>query len=181
MSPTPRRPPRDERAEGGAAHPRAGRPASRRPRPAPGIRARQVDQTGRTATTAEIAALRAQLLRFLLTLPGVALGDSRLDADAAGIFVRVSNEDGTGFEMREFATLRSHPRWSLSVILPVDGMVSLQRLGWGRPRSADGSGPLLLELVRPRSEADVESLQRVLASAHRVASNAQVNPQGWNR
>jgi hypothetical protein len=121
------------------------------------------------------------LLRFLLTLPGVALGDSRLDADAAGIFVRVSNEDGTGFEMREFATLRNHPRWSLSVILPADGMVSLQRLGWGRPRSADGSGPLLLELVRPRSEADVEPLERVLATAHRVASNAQVNPQGWNR
>jgi hypothetical protein len=74
--------------------------------------------------------------------------------------------------MREFATLRSRPRWSLSVLLPIEATVELQRLGWGRPRPTAASGPLLLELVRPRRDDDIEPLQRVVATAHRGAADA---------
>ena len=158
-----------------------GRLVSRSRRPAPPRTPRAQVATDRAPTAAEIAALRGRLLRFALTLPEVALGDSRLDDDAAGIFVRVPGDDGTGFEMREFATLRDRPQWSLSVLVPIDALVDLQRLGWGRPRPADGPGPLLLELARPRSEAEIAPLQGILAAAHRVAANPQAQPQGRNR
>ena len=117
--------------------------------------------------------MRAQLLRFAVTLPDVAIGDSRLDADAAGLFVRASLGDGAAVEMREFATLRNRPRWSLSMLLPIGATAELQRLGWGRTRAPEGSGPWLLELVRPRHEADIRPLQRVIATAHRAAADAQ--------
>ena len=127
----------------------------------------------RAATAAELTALRAQLLRFALTLPAVAIGDSRLDVDAAGLFVRVPLDDGAAVEMREFATVRTRPRWSLSVLLPVGVTAEFQRLGWGRPRPADGSGPLLSSWCGPASEADIRPLQRVIATAHRAAADAQ--------
>ena len=124
-------------------------------------------------TAAELTALRAQLLRFAVTLPAVAIGDSRLYTDAAGLFVRFPFDDGAAVVTREFATVRNRPRWSLSVLLPAGVTAEFQRLGWGRPRPADGSGPLLLELVRPRHQADIRPLQRVIATAHRVAAPAQ--------
>jgi hypothetical protein len=93
----------------------------------------------------------------------------------------VSGGTGAGFEMREFATLRSHPRWILTVVLPIEAMVDLQRLGWGRPRPSDAPGPLLLELVRPRAEADIAPLQRVLATAHAAAAHPRSAPQGRSR
>jgi hypothetical protein len=158
-----------------------GRVVSRGPRPASPLISRPEVASEHQPTRADSAALRGQLLRFALTLPDVALGDSRLDDQAAGIFVRVSRRDEVGFEMREFATMRRHPRWSLSVVLPIATMVDFQRLGWGRAREPDGPGPLLLELVRPRSEADVDPLQGVLATAHRAAADPRAGLQGRNR
>jgi len=172
VSPVPRQPSRAERAERGADN-RAGRVVSRRPRPAPPHRPRPKVEIEHGTTPGEVAALRTQVLGFVLTLPEVALGDSRLDADAAGIFVRVSGDDGTPPETREFATLRNHPRWRLSVRVPIGAMVDLQRLGWGRPRPSDEAGPLLLELAGVRNEADVAALQGILAAAHRAAANPQ--------
>ncbi|MDA0162599.1 hypothetical protein OM076_20160 [Solirubrobacter ginsenosidimutans] len=134
---------------------------------------REVADGDRDATAAELAALRAHLLRFAVTLPAVAIGDSRLDADAAGLFVRLPLDGGAGVEMREFATVRNRPRWSVSVLLPVGAAAEFQRLGWGRSRPADESGPLLLELMRPRHQADISPLRRVIATAHRVAGGAQ--------
>jgi hypothetical protein len=181
MSLAPRKPARDERPEATAADVPAGRLIARRPRPVPQPIARPHVETDHTITPAEVAALRARLVRYALTLPDVAVGDSGLDDEAAGIFVRVPRHDGPGFEMREFATLHTHPRWRLSVVLPIDAMVDLQRLGWGRPRSSDGPGPLLLELVRPRAEADVAGLMGVVATAHRALANPQARPQGLSR
>jgi hypothetical protein len=179
---SPARPPsHGERAGTGPADASVGRIVARRPRPAPPRTPRARVAADRAATPAEISALRARLLRFALTLPEVALGDSRLDDAAAGMFVRVARDDGTGVEMREFATLRDQPRWSLSVVVPIEAMVDLQRLGWGRARPSDGPGPLLLELARPRAEADIAPLQGVLAAAHRVAANPQAQPQGLKR
>jgi hypothetical protein len=127
---------------------------------------------GSPPSTAEVGELRRLLLRFALGLPDVAIGDSRLDAGAAGLFVRVMVDDEAGFVMREFATLRNRPRWSLSVVLPVGAVAELQRLGWGRPRSADRSlRTLLLELARPRGDADLAPLERALALAHRAAAD----------
>jgi len=124
-------------------------------------------------TAAQVTALRAQLLRYAVTLPAVAIGDSRLHTDAAGLFVRFPLDDGAAVVTREFATLRNQPRWSMSVLLPAGVTAEFQRLGWGRPRPAYGSAPLLLELVRPRHQADIRPLQRVIATAHRVAAPAQ--------
>jgi hypothetical protein len=127
----------------------------------------------RAATPAEAAALRASLLQFAMSLPAVALDASRLDAEAAGLFVRRSRDDGTDLELREFATVRTHPRWRLSVLLPMAATAELQRRGWGRPRPPDEPGPLLLELARPRSEADLPALERIIALAHRAAAGDQ--------
>jgi hypothetical protein len=172
-----RQPPRDHAAQDVPAGAASGGRVTRRRRPAPApIPPRQVSDD-RAATPAQIAGLRARLLQFALTLPSVALGASRLDADAAGLFVRISEDDDTDVEMREFATLRTHPRWRLSALLPIPATAELQRRGWGRPRPSDGPGPLLLELVRPRSEADIEPLQRIIAIAHRAAAG----DQGRNR
>jgi hypothetical protein len=174
VSRTSREHPRDARGHDTPAGVPARRAVTRGRRPAGAapLPARHVDDRA-SASSAEIADLRARLLRFALTLPGVALGDSRLDDDAAGLFVRVWQDDGLRSELREFATLRTHPRWRLSVLVSVDTTARLQRLGWGRPRLPDGPGPLLLDVSRPRSEADIEPLQRVLASAYRAAAPDQ--------
>jgi hypothetical protein len=170
----PREAPRDERADSA----RAGAPsrlvARARPRPPAPLPPRRVADGERAATAGELAARRAQLLRFAVTLPDVAIGESRLEPHAAGLFVRLPRDGGAGVESREFATLRTRPQWRLSVLLPARATAELQRLGWGRPRHADGSGPLVLELVRPRHDDDLGPLQRVIAAAHRDA-------QGRNR
>jgi hypothetical protein len=166
--------------EGTAQQPTpAGRLVARRRPPA------QVDVPERAGlqpqsppSAAEVAAMRAQLLRFALTLPGVALGDSRLDPGAAGLFHRVVLEDGAGLVQSEFATLRNRPRWSFNVVLPVGAAAELQRLGWGRPRQATSSAQaLVVELARPRSDADLGPLVRALVIAHRAATG----DQGRNR
>jgi hypothetical protein len=146
---------------------------TRRPLAPARIPPRQVLDGEHVATAAQIAALREQVLRFALRLPGVALGESRLDVDAVGFFLRLSLDDGARVETREFATLRTDPRWTLSACLPIATIAQLQRLGWGRPRHSKQPGPLLLELVRPRSEAEVRALQHVLAAAHRAAADNQ--------
>jgi hypothetical protein len=171
-----RRPPRATDGEVAPSE-RAGAPADltsgRRRRPAPAPLPPREPPGGRAATPAEVAELRARLLQSAMSLPGVALDASRLDADAAGLFVRRSGDDGTDLEMREFATLRTHPRWRLSVVVPMAATAELQRLGWGRPRPPDGPGPLLLELTRPGTEADLGPLQQIIALAHRVAADGQ--------
>jgi hypothetical protein len=175
MSRGSRQPAREDRARAGRAGVPTGRLVTRPQRRAATARIpqRRVVDSERSATAAEVSAMRAQLLRFALTLPDVAIGGSRLDAEAAGLFVRLPLDDRAGFEMREFATVRNRPRWSLSVLLPIGATAELQRLGWGRPQASKQSGPLLLELVRPRQEADLLPLQRVIATAHRVAADAQ--------
>jgi hypothetical protein len=179
MSDEPRQRPRDETGRERPSGIVSGRAVARQRRPpAPArIPPRRARNGEPTATAAQIAALRRHVLRSALTLPGVALGESRLDLDAAGLFVRFSLDDGARVEMREFATLRTHPRWRLSALLPIGTIAMLQRLGWGRPRHCDQPGTLLLELVRPRSEAEVPPLQHVLAAAYRAAAD----PQGRNR
>jgi hypothetical protein len=147
--------------------------ARRRPRPAARIPPRPPTDGDQAATPSELAALRQQVLQFALRLPDVALGDSALDSAAAGLFVTISSDDGLRVELREFATLRKHPRWRLSVVVPVAAALELQRLGWGRPRPPDGPGPLMLDLVRPRHDADLTALQRVVAAAYRAATGGQ--------
>jgi hypothetical protein len=159
--------------------PPAGRLVARRRPPAP---ARVPDRASlrpqSPPSSADVAAMRARLLRFALTLPNVALGDSRRDPSAAGLFHRVVIDDGAGFVAHEFATLRNRPRWSLRVVLPVDAAAELQRLGWGRPLQASGSAlELVVELAPPRSDADLAPLARALIIGHRAAAG----DQGRNR
>jgi hypothetical protein len=161
-----------------AQQPVAGVPTGRlvtrgRPRPPARIPPRPSTDRDQPASPSELAALREQVLQFALRLPDVALGDSGLDAVAAGLFVTVSSDDGMRFELREFATLRKRPRWRLSVVVPVAAALELQRLGWGRPRPPDGPGALMLDLVRPRNEDDLATLQRVVAAAYRAATGDQ--------
>jgi hypothetical protein len=155
--------------------PAAGRLVARKRPPAEARVPERADlQPPNPPSATEVAALRARLLRFALTLPGVALGDSRLDLGAAGLFHRVLIEDGAGVVAREFATLRNRPRWSFSVVLPVDAAAELQRLGWGRPRQATASAQaLVVELARPRHDADLAPLGRALVIGHRAAAEGQ--------
>lgn len=179
MSGGPRQRPREDAAQDRPSGVVGGTLVARTRRPlAPErIPPRQALEGDRAATAAQIAALRRQVLRFALTLPGVALGESRLDVDAAGLFLRFSLDDGARVEVREFATLRTYPRWTLSAVLPIGTIARLQRLGWGRSRHSNRPGPLLLELVRPRNGAEVRALQHVVAAAHRAAAD----PQSRNR
>lgn len=174
-------PAREPTARDGAERepPPAGRLVARmRPPAPPRVPERASLQPQSPPSAAEVAAMRARLLRFALTLPGVALGDSRLDPGAAGLFHRVVIEDGAGFVAREFATLRNRPRWSFSVVLPVGPAAELQRLGWGRPRHGNRSAQaLVVELARPRSDADLAPLARALMIGHRAAAE----DQGRNR
>ncbi len=174
---SPEREPKVREAAG--PQPPSGRLVSRRRPPAQsGVPERDGLEPQTPPSAAEVAAMRTQLLRFALTLPGVALGDSRLDPGAAGLFHRVAIEDGAGLVQSEFATLRTRPRWSFNVVLPVSAAAEFQRLGWGRPRQANGSSQaLVVELARPRSDADVGPLARAVASAHRAATG----DQGRNR
>ena len=116
--------------------------------------------------------MRAQLLRFAVTLPGVAIGDSRLDADAAGLFVRVvaramaprsrcasSPRCATGRAGASACSCPSAPRPSSSA-----------SAGAARGTRSGSAQRSLLELVRPRSDADIRPLQRVIAIAHRAAA-----------
>ena len=97
MSPGPRQPARDDRVKGGLGPTEtpAGRLVSQRPRPGPG--SGLISSLTARPRPADVSALRDRLLRYVLTLLEVALGGSRLDDDAAGIFVRVSRDGGGGF------------------------------------------------------------------------------------
>ena len=174
-------PPREPTAREGAGQqptPSGRLVARRRPPAQTPVPERAGLQPQSPPSAAETAAMRARLLRFALTLPGVAIGDSRLDPGAAGLFHRVVVEDGAGPVQREFATLRNRPRWSFNVVLPVGAAAELQRLGWGRPRQANGSAQaLVVELARPRGDADLAPLARALVIAHRAAGE----DQGRNR